>query len=398
MTANPRQRIWTYILNSTSAPGCWNLDDFDEWAPITTAFVVDLVLRSGVDPDEEWISGKPGSPERFSIQKCLEYLDAQIRHDGSFGEDLWDATKFAETIIVFKLKDRVPGADRLISFLHKALDEGQHLRKDATWDGPGVIASLTQFLIASGARGEAENLISELTSQQASSGEFRGSVGTDGNDLASPVWHTSQVLAAFLQFGISERDDRVARMIEWLCQTQAPAGNWPGFSRYEIYYTSYAVVALSKLASPPRAALDKAVDWLKSNVSVGGKVRDVGGTVMTCVALSYAEGFIISGSFSGVAFHNLTRIQDKLNNAEFELGRKSSECAEAQKELTRFREKFGNADFGITIAQAFLWGLVSLVIGVALSLIPPLVGMISRPSPAPSESPAKQVQVPGSPR
>lgn len=388
MSTDPRQRIWTYILNSTSAPGCWNLDDFDEWAPITTAFVVDILLRSGVDPDEEWIAGKAGSPERYSIQKCLEYLDSQIRADGSLGEDMWDASRFAETIIVFKLRGRVPGADRLISFLNKGLADGLHLRKEATWDGPGVIASLTQFLVASGERTKAGDLIAELSTQQTSTGEFRGTVGSDGNDLASPVWHTSQVLAAFLQFGISEKDDRVVRMVEWLRQTQAPSGNWPGFSRYEIYYTAYAVVALSKLSSPPREALDRAIEWLKSNVSVGGKVRDVGGTVMTYVALCHAEGFAISGSFSGVAFHNLTRVQCQVQSLELELRNKETECAGAQSELARFRAKFGNADFGITIAQAFLWGIVSLIIGILLALLPPIIGAFSHGTSAPSVAPA----------
>jgi hypothetical protein len=94
---------------------------------------------------------------------------------------------------------------------------------------------------------------------------------------------------------------------------------------------------------------------------------------MTCVALCRIEGFIIGGKFEGVAYHNFTRLKDDLGTIGKELELERARAISLETELAVFQRKFGTADFGVTQAQAFLWGLASLVVGVALSVLPVLL-------------------------
>jgi hypothetical protein len=368
-------RILCYILDRIDADDCWGSTDFENWAPVITALSAGLLLQCGFSLDTNWVAGATTPPTYANLLRVLSFLDSRIRDDGSFGEDIWDAARLSELIHKYDLGEHFERVSALDQYISRYIESRSYRQLNKTWDGPGCIAALLRVCEIRGNEQEANQLFGELERLQLASGEFHGPIAEDGNDLSSPVWHTAQALIAYLDRGISQKDPRVTRIVEWLIRTQAPEGAWRFFHRYDVYFTAYGVMALSRLSNPPEA-LSKAISWLESRVAPSGKVEDAGGTLMAALALGTVRGFRFEGALKGADYHNARKlavlcssVQADFRRVTDELEKRGTEVFNLKNQLQIWDKKFGTADFGISKKAAFI-----LTLAVALALAGGVLG------------------------
>lgn len=400
--ADRRAQVLSYILESVAADGSWGRADFEEWGPITTTLTVDLFLACGIPLDAIWYVERAGKIRQHSLRQSIQYLDGSIRPDGSFGEDLWDACRLAQLIYRFSLPSSFTNLSQLLGFIDRLVSALEYRKRDQTWAGPGVLAALVDFYEQRGQLDVAARLFDELAALQVGSGEFRGTVSPDGSDLVSPVWHTAQALITYLNRGLSERDDRVGKMVQWLVDHQSVPGSWRGFSRYETYYTSWGIIALAKLHNPPTQCFKNALAWLTNQIPPSGKVADSGGTIMAAMALCAVHGCSLTAPVSILEMHNancLTAVCDELRTS---LLQRDKDLTDTKSALEELRRHYSPDDIVITKRQAWLSGillaLISIVVSVAVGLIVWLIPYFAtlktvapeRPSPPPISAPPDQ--------
>lgn len=353
-----------YILDTVEPSGCWGSADFEDWAPTISALTLELFLSCGVSPESQWSFQDVDKLSYHTLKDSIHYLDSQIRNDGSFGEDLWDAIRLGQIILRFDLEPNFSNSEKLWRYVDNQLAERTYRNRDSTWDGPGVLAGLIDLCEQRNQTDLAVQLFEELQSLQSSSGEFRGSVGPDGNDLTSPVWHTAQVLITYLNRGISEKDIRVTKILDWLKRHQNPQGSWSGFSRYEVYFTSYAIIGLSKLSSPPADVLEKAVEWLQAQIAPSGKVADAGGTLMVAMALCSYYGYSFGATMPIIEYHNTKKLSALCSELKETLEQTTLSLSQKEKELTLLKERYRNADIIFSNKQIFILMLLIAIIGL----------------------------------
>lgn len=142
------------------------------------------------------------------------------------------------------------------------------------------------YLDETGQRQRADSIYEHLLTLQLQDGSFRGPVNEVGESLSHPVWHTSQVLITSLRRKPCEKDEEIQKMVKYILDSRDPqSDHWRSFSRYDVYFTSYAILALIKLNNRPTNVIEKSIDWLCSQMSESGKVKDAGGTIMAALAL-----------------------------------------------------------------------------------------------------------------
>ena len=234
-----------------------------------------------------------GVPRTHNLKKSIQYLNSSISSDGEFGEDIWDSAKLGQMILRHSLEDEFSRWNALKSSISNSIKRRSYRSRVDTWEGPGTMAALISYCELLRNETEAASIFSELIQLQSDTGEFHGSQSEHGNDLASPVWHTAQVLLAFFNRGLTEKDERVAKSVEWLEKTQTPEGAWRFFHRYDVYFTCYAIMALSRLPKAP-TSLTRALSWLDDQVSSNGKVADEGGSIMAALAYFFVSWTQIS--------------------------------------------------------------------------------------------------------
>jgi hypothetical protein len=357
-------RILCYILDTVDEYGCWGATDFENWGPIITVLTANLLLQCGFSLDTKWVVGTSIPTRHAKLLGTFSYLDGAIQSDGSFGEDVWDAARLCELIHKYNLESHFTRLSNLNAYITQYISTRAYRQTKKTWDGPGTIAALLRVCEVRGDETNANQLFDELQGLQLDSGEFHGTVAEDGNDLSSPVWHTAQALIAFLDRGISQKDSRVLKIVNWFVRTQNPEGAWRFFHRYDVYFTAYGVLALSRLSSPPDA-LAKAITWLEAQVAPTGKVADAGGTLMAGLALGAVHGFRFEGALKGADYHNARKLAALCSTVQSELDVKSKalELAERQNSALQFENKrwsdrFGGADFGLSTKAAWIIGIM----------------------------------------
>ena len=364
-----RRRIISYILDSVDQNGSWGSTDFEDWAPIITALTLELLLRCGLTLDSKWYALKGGQLQETTLRQSIQYINSSIHNDGSFGEDLWDALRLGSIVKTFDLENEISARRQLYGYIDDQLQKKAYRRRDQTWSGPGFLAAAVDYCEKRGQSEQAAKLFEELTTLQSETGEFRGSTTPDGNELASPLWHTSQALITYLERGLSEHDLRVAKIVQWLVEHQAQHGSWRGFSRYEGYYTSYGIIAISRLSSPPSECLNKAISWLKSQMAPSGKVADAGGTIMAAMALSAVEGYSLETKLSILEYHNAEHLNSIASTLKKELSEKDTRLAETQAELKNMKIRYSDAEIVFTKKQAWVIGIVVALGGIIIGVL-----------------------------
>ncbi len=154
--------------------------------------------------------------------------------------------------------------------------------------------------------------------------------------------------------------DVVRKASEWLRHAQDASGAWVSVQQYKIYFTAYAILALLHDRKHDERALRKAIEYLKSQISVDGKCSDLGGTLMCALALRA----VVDGDFEKditlvdyvLARKNLTRAEA----LKAELDTKEGELARVRADLERYEKKYGDAEIAFTKKQLFLITLLGL--------------------------------------
>lgn len=376
----PIYKVLSYILDSVSEDGSWGTADFEDWAPIITVLTVDLLLSVGIDPNMKWIVDRGVQTFECSLSLSIhQYIDNNIREDGSFGEDFWDACKLGALLNKYSFHDRFTRSEKLGRYIIDAVERDEYRAKDKTWCGPGYYAAAVDYLDGIGKTDLATTIYNELVACQCHDGSFRGPVGIDGNEVVHPVWHTSQALITFLRRQVSEKDQKILKILEWIKSAQDDSGCFKAFSRYGIYYTAYAVLGLSALSNPPLDILQKSIDWLVSNISPTGKVADGGGTLMTALALRAVEKSDLSFQVSIVELRRLTTLEGRCKVLENDNAKLKEHNNRLTADIGEYREKYKNADFVLTKADVFKFSIMIAVLVLVLGIIVPL--LITRCSP-----------------
>src|ERR1019366_7044748 len=188
---------------------------------------------------------------------------------------------------------------------------------------------------------------------------WHGHLDPSGTPVVSPVWHTAQCIMV-LATDSTPHSDVVRKASEWLRHAQDASGAWVSVQQYKIYFTAYAILALLHDRKHDDRTLRKAIEYLKSQISLDGKCSDLGGTLMCALAL---RG-VVDGDFEKditlvdyvLARKNLTRA-DAL---KAELDTKANELARVRSDLERYEKKYGEADVVFTKKQLFLITVLAL--------------------------------------
>ena len=365
-------RVLFYILDSVDRDGSWGGADFEDWKPVITLLTLELLLSCGFAPDSKWTVHEGSEIRTFSLEKSLDYLNVNIRDDGSFGEDFWDACRFGIVLNKYELSDRVPRHGSLYNYIVDSCTRGVYRNREQTWSGPAYYAAAVDCLDSIGKNDLATTILNELIACQSTDGAFHGPSGPDGNEFVHPVWHTSQALITLLRRQLPPGDDRISKIVKWIISAQDSNGCYKAFSRFSLYYTAYAIIGLSALASPPKDEMERSVEWLKSNISQTGKAADSGGTLMTAMALRAIEPADLNFRVSIVDLRRLETLENVSSTLEQENSQLKNSILEKGAELELLRTRFRNADIVLSKKEVFILTVVMAVILMIGGVLLPL--------------------------
>jgi len=366
------------LLDNTTLDATWG--DFQvEWNPIITALTCKLLLSCGLSPDTPWYIDRNGYT-RCTLGDSFKWLNNAIRPDGTFGTDFWDVAQLGIVVERFSLGSRFTGHASLKAYLTDAIHSRKFLSDQSQWQGPGFTAAAIEYARLLGDRTQVEALTKELVLQRHPKGYWHGHLDPGGAPIVSPVWHTAQCIMV-LAADSTSHSDVVRKASEWLRHAQDASGAWVSVQQYKIYFTAYAILALLHDRRHDERALRKAIEYLKSQISVDGKCSDLGGTLMCALALRA----VVDGDFERditlvdyvLARKNLTRAEA----LKAELDTKTSELARVRADLERYEKKYGDADFAVTKKQLFLITVLGLFL-TALGTVAGVyaLGPLFRPS------------------
>jgi len=367
-----------HILDTVGMRGAWG-GDFEDWEPIITALTVKLLFQAGFKPETSWSIVKDDKIQNMVLSTSILFLNGCIGDDGNFGEDIWDASRFASIVEEYQLHDRVGRYHMLKKYILEYSKNQNYRREKGTWAGPGSIAAIIDYLDLVHETALSGVIFDDLTKLQLEDGSFHGHMDEVGNEFVHTIWHTTQVLMTYLGRGVSERDSRVQSMIQFICATQEKnTGCWRAFSQFDVYFTSYALMALNRLSRKPQDAIATALGWLSTQVSNTGKIRDIGGTTMGGLALISCYGSKLEFPVTLAEIRKLEMAEHVNTKLTRELAVKQEALSRKDEELQTFRNKYSGAEIVLTKKEVFKYTIVVGILGVILTLVPSL---ITRPSP-----------------
>ncbi|MCK5017703.1 MAG: terpene cyclase/mutase family protein, partial [Candidatus Peribacteraceae bacterium] len=265
------------MLDSVTTNGSWN--DYDEsWAPVITALNVDLLLKAGLHPKENWTIPEKGHEQ--SLTASFQYLNSEIKENGTFGTDFWDACNLGLIIENHSLHHYLPSYKLLKSHILSVIKQSEIESGDSEWRGPGFIACAINYLDRLGMLTEAEVLTNKLLACQNNDGGWKGIENKSGHPIVPPVWHTSQSIITLFMRGQHQYRENIEKAVDWLKSQQEDNGSWTAVHQYDIYCTSYAMISLIQSGMANKRVIDNGVEYLKGNMSDKGRCPDMGGTVM----------------------------------------------------------------------------------------------------------------------
>lgn len=347
------RKLFNCLLDSVSEGGNWR--DFDEsWSPIITAITAELLLNAGVKLNDKWyIYREQYKP--ITLGKSIQFLNTQIREDGSFGTDLWDTLRLAKLISGHELKAHFSNYDKLHSHIVKSLEADEIATSSSEWRGSGFYACGIDYFDLVNLTDQSEKILEKLLSHQQPDGCWTGAKNKEGHPLVSPVWHTSQAVITLTRKDPTKYKDAIDKGIKWIVEKQESDGSWPALRQFEIYFTSYAILALSYFNHDTEIA--KAVNYLKSKIDNTGKCSDLGGTLMCAIAFWELSKGKINQSMTFMEYLLASNVSEVTNLLESQIQILSNDAKAKDTVINGYKEKYHNADIVLTKKQMFLLGL-----------------------------------------
>ncbi len=280
------KKLFTYLLESCSEEGFWK-DSDTGWAPIMTTICCELFFNAGATLNDKWYVLSNGISKELSFKNCVQFLNDSINADGSFGSDLWDATRLGKLIVSKKLKTHFSNYSKLQKYIISSFESNNFSAGDTNWVGPGFYACGIDYFDLEGLNELSNSTLLKLLSLQQVEGHWMHTPQTK-KSIHYSVWHTAQTIITLKRKSSETYGAAIQKASKWLIDNQEDStGSWAGINEYEIYFTSYAVLALAH--SEYQDAINDAVSFLHANIKDTGQCVDKGGTLMC--ALAYWELF-----------------------------------------------------------------------------------------------------------
>lgn len=277
------KQILSFLLKSVSEDGSWRDINVERWNPMITTVAVDVLLQSGLKSDEIW-SAEDSDHKSCSLRKSYEYLNSNIRDDGSFGTDFWDACRLGEVILKHDLKSFFPSFEKLNSYLIKRILENSIFGDTSEWEGPGFIAIALEYLDLNQMLEESEVFTKILIEKQNPEGSWVGITRNTGYPIISPVWHTSQAVSYLCRKDPQKYQANIDKAVMWLLSIQELNGTWAGIHYFQTYYTSYAIIALCDAQIYDLSRINVATKFLKTQMESPKQCLDPCGIVLCAYA------------------------------------------------------------------------------------------------------------------
>lgn len=352
--------LFNCLFESVSEEGFWK--DFDEsWAPVITTISSELLITAGIKIHDKWYIHRD-QYKPVSLYKCIQYLNNQIQEDGSFGSDLWDTLRLGKFIAANELKVYFTNYNHLHNYIIKSLQKDDFIAGTSEWRGPGFYACAVDYLDLVNISDLSETILKKLLYTQERDGCWIGIKSKEGIPLVSPVWHTTQSIITLRRKDASKYKVQIERAIAWLLEKQEDDGSWPALRQFEIYFTAYAVLALSGL--PYKEEISKATQYLKSNIDNNGKCSDLGGTLMCAIAFWETSKEQLNYSISFMDYLLSSNNSLITNLLEQRVKVLTNELQVKDDRIQEYENKYKDAEIILTKKQVFLIGIISLFITV----------------------------------
>jgi hypothetical protein len=290
-------RTLSFLLSSQSDEGYWGSPNWPMWQPIMTVQVIELLSRSGMPLNSEWLITTATSRERRvgSTKKAFDWLISVQNEDGSWGEDFFDTCQVVKAMLSAGYRLDFPELRKALDYLRQAISEDWQSEAKKPWFGPGFYAAGVEVFSRLRNQAFVDSLISQiLESQDPETGKFYGPKDGAGNYLIACEWHTSQVLMALYSIEpILSR--KIAQALDWLISVQNEDGSWGGGWQIHIY-TANAVVALATLRGREFDPVRKGFKWFLNRQEPSGRILDLGVTCMAAWMFSRILGDELSTS------------------------------------------------------------------------------------------------------
>jgi pyruvate, water dikinase len=285
----------TYLFSKQQQLGSWGVEGHPEWDCVTTALVVQLLLKGGVPGMLSWsFSDATDGAAGGGIQSALRWLVQQVNSDGSWGTDLWDTCQVIRTLLQSGATVQEPIVTRGVNYVTEQLASGSG-PAGQEWAGAGFLALLIHVLYEIDRKPLLGEFGSRLIATQTAVGDFPASSDAGSEDVPSE-WHTAQAITALSRCcrDNTRAVEAAERAREWLVSRQNSDGSWGvtrgPYAHYNTFFTSYAVIALGDGGETRSAVVNKAVRWLRGKQLASGSFGDSASSLMVMTALQETQG------------------------------------------------------------------------------------------------------------
>lgn len=349
------RKLFSCLLESVSEEGNWR--DFDDsWSPIITTITAELLLNAGVQIQDKWYIFREQQYKPVTLSKSIQFLNSQIREDGSFGTDLWDSIRLGKLIAKHELKAYCSNYDKLHNYIVENLERDTVITGKSEWRGPGFYAAAIDYFDLVKLDELSAKTLEKLLFHQQPDGSWIGEKSKDGQLVVSPVWHTAQAIITIKRKDSEIHKIAITRAIKWVTDKQENDGSWPALRQFEIYFTSYAIIALSNFNN--KTEIQKAVNYLKSQIDNTGKCSDLGGTLMCAIAFWELFKEHVNQSMTFMEYLLASRVSEVTNLLENKIQILSNDVRAKETIINEYKEKYRDAEVVITKRQAWLLGIV----------------------------------------
>ena len=295
-------RAVCYLLLNQRVDGSWRVEGKPEWNEVATAMTVHLFVNGGYPASLKWNGPTDASSDKeFGLPLALRWLASRAKPDGTWGSDLWDTCQVLRAFcrcgvstddVVMK-----PGLAYVINEIERHLSRARRQE----WFGPGVLAVATDLFAELAMPERQSRCVDLLLASQKPDGEFYGpSLAPTGTQVPSE-WHTAQAVTALARHVVPSRPevrDRLDKACTWLCQQQKLDGSWgvtyEPYCSYNVFFTSYAVIALMDAGSPFQDAAQRAYKWLRGRQLADGSFGDIASSLMAVSALQRRQESVLA--------------------------------------------------------------------------------------------------------
>lgn len=290
----------SYLVSAQSASGAWQVPGQPEWDEVATARVVRLLVDGGISPTSGWLIPQiDGSRIGAGVSVAVDWLVTKCHDDGLPGSDLWDSCIVAQAL------SRCPATSELAAQLASNIRDialaGFGTVTDAEWYGPGFHAAAMDLFEMIGDRATATTVALDLLQMQDRDGRFRSDSHRTVQDVPTE-WHTSQAISALHRLQVDDYTASIHRAAEWLTSCQNPDGSWgPAtnqYANYNVYFTSYALMALLPTLSAADSSVRRGERWLRGRQYRSGSFGDTASSVMALEYLQMRHGSAFTATVS----------------------------------------------------------------------------------------------------